>query len=256
MMLSCNRVLKAGTVNVDQDNKVVIDAGQSSEQLSGTEDNKAYEPNKEAQAQSAAKRIIRQAEQQAEEIVSSARASSAQEQVVIRQNAEAEAARLLSESRDMGYKDGMNTATREGDAIKAEAQQVLESAIAERKAMQESLEPEIVELVIGITDKLLNKTMAINPAIITNLIKQGLTSAVITGDVIIYVSPQDLEQVLEHKDELMAHADGSVKLEIVKDLSLNPMDCVIETPFGDIDCSLGQQFESLKANLSYILNNK
>ncbi|MCL2216329.1 MAG: FliH/SctL family protein, partial [Defluviitaleaceae bacterium] len=221
-----------------------------------TEDDSGQEQSKENQAKSASARIIRQAEQQAEEIVSSARAAATQEQNTIRANANAEAKRITSEAREAAYKEGMDAATREGDAIKAEARQTLESAVAERKAMQESLEPEIVELIIGITDKLLDKAVAINPSVITNLIKQGLASAVITGDIIIYVSPQDLEQVQEHKDELVALADGSVKMEIVKDLSLNPMDCVIETPFGDIDCSLGQQYDQLKANLSYILNNK
>jgi len=256
MMLSCNRVLKAGTVNVDKDNKVIIDAGNSPEQLTDDGDINIPEPNTEAQAQHTAKRIIRQAEQQAEEIISQARATATQEQASIRSEAQAEAHRAITEAREMAYKEAMDSATAEGNAIRAEAQQVLEDAKTERMSMQKKLEPEMVDLVVGITEKLLGKITDLNPSVIINLIKQGLASAVITGDVIIYVSPQDLEQVQAHKDELMALADGSVKMEIVKDLSLNPLDCVIETSFGDIDCSLGQQFESLKTNLNYILNNK
>ncbi|MCL2840817.1 MAG: FliH/SctL family protein [Defluviitaleaceae bacterium] len=258
MILSCNRVLKAGTVSVDQGNKVVIDVAQNllANQPIDTEDNEIPEPDKMVQAQNAAKRIIRQAEQQAEEILANARNSAIKEQSLMLNTAKAEAARITSEARDIGYREGMDAAVKEGEAIKAEAKQVLENAIADKTAMQANLEPEIVEIITGITEKLLNKAVVINPAIITNLIKQGLSSAIITGDVIIYVSPDDLEQVQSCKEELMAYTDGSVKLEIVKDLSLNSMDCIIETSFGDIDCSLGQQFETLKANLSYILNNK
>jgi flagellar biosynthesis/type III secretory pathway protein FliH len=38
----------------------------------------------------------------------------------------------------------------------------------------------------------------------------------------------------------------------VKDLSLNPTDCIIETPYGNIDCSLERQMQDLIENLYYI----
>jgi len=244
-------------VNFDTENKIVIDIGvptTSSNNYSVDDDKDSGK--KEQDAQKSAAKIIHHAERQAEEIISNARQAASDEQAMILQNAEAEAARIISEARDMGYQNGLDTAAREGEAIKTEAQQVLDNAISERIAMQESLEPEIVEMIIGITEKLLGNITEVNPAIITNLIKQGFSAAAISGNVTVYVSADDYEHVLKNKDELLTLTDGSVKLQITKDLSLSPMDCVIETPFGDIDCSLGQQFESLRANLTYILNSR
>ena len=259
--LSSNRILKS--YNYDADNKVVIDNGSSASEfdgdyidtgsLSDAEDSRML---KEEAAKKNAARIVRHAESQAEEIVSKARKDSAAEIALIRQKAEQEAAMSVSQATDAGYQEGLEAANREGEAIKADAQKCLEDAKNERQAMQESLEPEIVNMIIGITEKLLGNITQVNPAAITNLVRQGFASTSLSGDVTVYVSAQDYEQVIEQKDELLALTDGSVKLEITKDLSLSPMDCMISTPYGDIDCSLGQQFESLRANLTYILNNK
>jgi len=211
---------------------------------------------REKDAIKSAANLVKNAERQAEEIINNAHAEAENKQAKILQDAEAEARRVIDEARDSGYKEGIDNATSEGDVIKAEARQVLDDAHAEHKKMQESLEPEIVEMIIGITEKLLGNITKVNPKTILNIVKQGFAAAAISGDVTVYVSADDYENVLENKDELLALTDGSVKLQITKDLSLSPMDCVIETPFGDIDCSLGQQFESLRANLTYILNNK
>jgi flagellar assembly protein FliH len=261
MMLSSSRILKRHAVSVDTENKVVIDIGETLDIDSPDPDIVSDDPNKRERdarksAEKEAARMVRHAESQAEDIISNAIKTAAEKQAAIQKKAEDEAANIMAESREMGYQSGMDSARQEGDAIKAQAQQVLDDANAERAAMQESLEPEIVNMIISITEKLLGNIAEVNPKVITNLVKQGFADATITGNVVVYVSADDYDQVIENKDELLAVTDGSVKLEIKKDLSLSPMDCVIETPFGDIDCSLGQQFESLRANLTYILNNR
>jgi len=258
MTLFSNRVLKAGTVEVDIDNKVIIEVQQSPEQerdlpLTGESERNSADVEK---IEAKARGIVQQARYQAEQIVNDARRAAATEQANLISQAEAEAARITREASDRAYQEGMEIATREGDAIKAEATKVLEQANAEREAMQKALEPEMVQLLIDIMDKLVGDAVKMNPSIIVNLIKQGLSSSTITGDVIVYVSAQDYDETIAKKDELLAITDGSVKLDIVKDLSLNSSDCVIETPFGSIDASLGQQHEALRENLTYILGNR
>lgn len=253
MMLSSRRILKHNTVTLDTENTVIIEIGDYSALAVDDDEEFIPPPRTEEDAQNSAEKIIRNAERQAEEILANARATANAEQNTILQNAESEALQLTAEARENGYNEGIAKAQSKANAIKAEAQQVLNDAIAERERMQKSLEPEIVEMIINITEKLLGNACELNPAVVINLIKQGFESTSISGDVTVYVSADDFELVEAKKDELMAVTDGSVKLTITKDLSLSPMDCVIETPFGNIDCSLGQQFESLRANLTYIL---
>lgn len=253
MTLSSSRVLKAQTIFIDNENKFIIETD-TPEPDSGTDE--VYEADKkEREARKSAKSIVADAEEQAKQILSMANHEAMNQKAEIRRNADIEATQVISEARDQGYKEGMAAATAEGDAIKAQANKVLEAARAEQKAMQENLEPQMVELIIAITEKLLGNIKEINPAAIVNLIKQGFAESVISGEIKVNVSADDYEYVTKHKDDLLAHTDGSVNLLIIKDLSLSPMDCIIETPFGDIDCSLGQQYESLRTNLTLILSN-
>ena len=251
MMLSSKRVLKPEMVTIDDEIKII----EINSEI--FEEEKIDEPvNKEKDAQSAAKKIIRDAEKQAEEILGEAKKNAAEDAAKIRKEAEENVSKILSEARENGYNEGIEKANREGEEIKNCAQKILDDATAEQKKMRDELEPEIVNMIIAITEKLLGNISAINPAIITNLVKQGFAASAVSGDIIVHVSAADYDLVLEKKDEILASSDGSVKLQITKDLSLSPMDCVIETPMGVIDCSLGQQFETLKSNLIYILNNK
>jgi flagellar assembly protein FliH len=256
MMLSFRHVLKHQTVNYDAENKVVIEVGAASDSEIYSESDEHDPHKKEHDAQKSAARITRHAESQAEEILSNARRDAINEQEVILKSARDEAEKIISEARDKGYSEGMERAHAEGELIKEEAQQVLDDALAECEEIKANLEPEIIEMIISITEKLLGNITEVNPKIILNLVKQGFAAAAISGDVVVHVSSDDYDAVFKNKDELLAHTDGSVNLKIKKDLSLSPMDCVIETEFGDIDCSLSQQFESLKASLTYILNNK
>ena len=258
MTLFSNRILKAGTVEVDVDNKVIIEVISTAEQemdlpITGESERSNADVEK---IEAKARGIVQQARYQAEQILNEARRAAAVEQASLMSKAEEEAARLTREASDRAYQEGLEAANREGEVIKAEANRVLEQAHADRESMQKALEPEIVQLIIDIMDKLIGDIVKLNPSIIINLIKQGLSSSTITGDIKVYVSADDYDETIAKKDEILAITDGSVKLDIVKDLSLNSSDCVIETPFGSIDASLGQQYETLRENLTYILGNR
>ncbi|MCL2204764.1 MAG: FliH/SctL family protein [Defluviitaleaceae bacterium] len=241
--------------NLDRENVVVIDttnpALQGADMLGDT-DLGEEEPELSPEEQVA--QIIEAAQQEAEQIILDAQAAGVAEQAALRNAAKSEITVLLEQTREQGYHEGMTEATREGDQIRAQARQVLAEAEAERAAMQEMLEPEMVDLLIGIATKLLGNALILNPSLILALVRKGMQSATISGEVTIYVSSDDYDAVVASKDEITAMTDGSVKLNITKDLSLSPMDCVIETPFGNIDCSLNQQFEALCQNITYLLN--
>jgi flagellar assembly protein FliH len=240
---------------MDRDNKVVIDINDPSlfepaEDEESPEETDVPEVSPEEQAE----RFLEAARREADKIILDAQAAGIAEQAALRNAAKSEVAAAKEQAKEEGYNEGLNIATREGDAIRAQARQVLAEAEAERAAMQKKLEPEIVDLLIRIMGKLTDNAVSLHPEIILTLVKMGMHSATITGDVTVYVSPGDFETVTADKDKITALTDGSVKLDIVKDLSLNPMDCVIETPFGNIDSSLGQQLEALRQNITYLLN--
>jgi len=253
-MLSSNRIIKSAYVTIDTENKVIeVDSLDADLEAPAAAD----DPNKILKdAKRAAAKMIKQAELQAEEIVNNAVAEAEQKRTQIIQAAEDEAIEIKADAKENGYSEGISSASAKAGQIEADATKILQDALAEQQAKRDELEPDIVNMIISIVEKLLGNIPDLNPSLVLNLVKQGFASSSISGDVKVHVSPDDYTAVVSKKDEILSLTDGTVNLEIVKDLSLTPLDCLIETPFGMIDCSLGQQYEALRANLIYILNNK
>jgi flagellar assembly protein FliH len=263
------KVYKAYEVMVDSDNKVQIKADFKPEEHWKNKEGEAQEPGDTPEdilraAEEQARGIVKRARADAQEIIANANATVESELERARHEADAlmsdaeariaaESAQARETARKEGYEEGRAKAEAEGEAIRAEAQKVLDDALRERDGMRSALEPEAVGLVIDIINKLLNDTVALNPGAVVNLIRQGFAGATLTGAVTVRVSAKDYEAVMKKKDELAAFAGGSAEVAVVRDLSLNETDCIIETPFGNIDCGLGQQFTALRANLLHIL---
>ena len=113
----------------------------------------------------------------------------------------------------------------------------------------------MVDLMINVIDKILCKALDLDKSVILNLVRQGFSQTTVTGNVFVRVSDDDYDSVNENKDEIFNMIDSNVKLELIKDMTLGKGDCIIETPFGNIDCGLKQQFEGLKNSLYYVLEN-
>ncbi|MDR2938898.1 MAG: hypothetical protein LBV08_01115 [Clostridiales bacterium] len=200
--------------------------------------------------------ILERARKEAEKIINKANIDAE----VIINHAQAEAGRLAEEVRGkaqkeghgQGYKEGLDSAER----LKQEAGQIKEEWLQKRENIYHDLEPEILGLIISITEKLLGNALEFNPDIILNLIRQGLNETTLSGDIIIRVSPEKYDLVLKNKEKILYMAEGSCNFEIIRDLGLHGSDCIIETAFGNIDCSLDEQFKLLKESLLLILENR
>lgn len=253
--MSSSRIYR--NYNFDEDNAVVIDPTMVlppivEEDLLGDtelgEDGEEPEISPEEQARN----LLDAARAEAEQIILDANAAGIAEQEAMRLAAKKEIDILAERAKSDGYQEGIAEAVREGDEIRAVARQVLEDAEKWKSDMQAALEPEMIDLLVGITNKLIGNAVIFNPGVILALVRSGMQNATIAKKVTIYVGAEDYDTVVAHRDEIAALTDGSVKLEIVKDLSLSKADCIIETPFGLIDASLGQQLEALKQNISLL----
>jgi flagellar assembly protein FliH len=173
-----------------------------------------------------------------------------------RRTLEEEGKQIRETNREEGYNKGYSEGEKAGEALRAEAQGILEDAIRERDEIRQAVEPDMVNLIVGITGKLLNDAVAINPAVVSALICKGFEGATLSGKVMVRVSEEDYEDVLANQDLIMATVGSAAEVEIVSDLSLKATDCLIETPYGVIDCSLTPQYEALCQNLYYLLRQE
>lgn len=263
------RVLKAATVHVDKDNTVQIKADIPNIAFLHPEQDVVEEPDARIQSEQMAKDTMQKAEDQAaftlrraeiesNELISNARESSEAMIAEAEARNQAEGRRIREESEQEGYKEGMDKATKEGESIRAKAQKTLDDAIKERDEMRAAVEPEAVNLIINIVEKLVGNVVDINPAVVVHLIRQGFAGVATSsqgGRITVRVSEADYDEVIAHKDDVAASIGGMAELEIVKDFYLNATDCVIDTPIGGIDVSLTPQLEALKNNLIFLLEH-
>jgi flagellar assembly protein FliH len=164
------------------------------------------------------------------------------------QETEKQLADTLEKARSQGYEEGYGKGASEGESIKREAEALLDDAQSERERILRDIEPQAVELIVKILNKLMGVYVQVNPQIILKLVREGLAGIVGTEGVKLHVSPEDFDFVREHFDQIKEFA-GSNSVDLARDAALGPMGCVIETAFGNIDSSLDQQFEALKGDL-------
>ena len=258
------RVLKAAEVFIDEDNTVQIKSALNLPQVSEAVEEEGPSPEEALQdmvmnAKRESELILKRARAESDGVLAAAKSEA--EAIVAEAQARmaAESQRLYEEKRQEGYDQGINEAMAQGNAIKAEAQSVLDAGYREVEEAKSAVEPEAVNLIINIIEKLLGDAIRVNPAVVVSLIRQGFagsTAASQGGHITIRVSDTDYPEVTANKEEITALAGGLAEIEIVRDLSLGPTDCVIDTPFGGIDVSLAPQFEALKENLIFLLEHR
>jgi len=249
------RVLKASTVRIDEHNRVSVDVLDTAALAERMELERSESERWDVTPEDMADNILLAAGEQAGKILADAGREA--DSMVSRRRAEFEdelqnlKEETLKEAFDQGYERGYL----ESKNIRAQAETVLRETMEERDRTLRNMEPELVDLIGKTVHKLIVDAAELNPQLIALLIRQGLDTANAPGDVVIHVSGADFEEAVKHKDDYFGHINTGARVDILKDPSLNKSDCVIETPYGNIDCSLERQFTALRDNLFYILEN-
>lgn len=189
-----------------------------------------------------------------------------------------EAEKLLSETKMLveeikenarkdGYKDGFNSGYEEGlkkgieegrdktSAILNEAKKIKEMILNDKKNLQKEVESDIVSTVIYCVKKIIDINLEENRDIVINLVKKGLENYEASNVVTIRVSDEDYEYLTKNKDKVLKTLKFIDDINIVRDISLEKYDCIIQTPSGMIDSGLTTQLESLKNTLKGVLND-
>ncbi len=256
-----SNIIKSTRINVSQVDKYNIEIPVMPKNIDNTTESvkqkdNINEVNKIELNVNKSKEIIQQAKEEAQFIIQQAEEEA---QFIIQQaknDAEFKAQQILENAQNEGYNFGYNSAIEEVNMLKMQVQKELELAILEKEETLNSIEPEIINLTLKISKNIFGEMLKINPQIIILLIKKGLSQVNTSGKIFIHVSKDDYAIAQQNITELEDFIGSRVELEILRDLDLDKGDCIIETQFGNVDCSFEQQFESIKNELIYILENR
>lgn len=168
-----------------------------------------------------------------------------------------DAAIALEKAQNEGYTQGYEKGQLEAQSLVDEAEKIVQDAKKERQETLDKLEPEIIEMVIKICGKLIDEEVTYNKDTILVLIRKTLKKvSTDTLDVAVKVSEEDFEYVTENKELITGNATAAESMKIIKDISLAPGSCIIETEFGSIACKVNETFEEMKKQMRLIANKK
>ena len=184
----------------------------------------------------------------------------------ILQNARDEAdemkVKAVQSGHEEGYKDGheegVKAAKKElADTIKqanAKAEKTLKDAKAATADYFIKAEEDIANVVMLAIEKILPQHFLDVPQVVLPVVREAIKQVRDQKEVKVHVCPDSYDMVLMGRAEFQAMlTDGTAVLEVVSDDSLQPGDCVIETPNGGVDARLLTQIELMKNSIQSVL---
>lgn len=182
----------------------------------------------------------------------------AQEQAdTIIQDAQQQADAIVSQAREEGHKQGYEAGYQEGvaaaESLKAEIEQQRGDLEAEYQQIVDGIEPEMVDVLTQIYEHVLGIELRDDKGIILHLLKSTLSRIEPGNNLIVHVSSDDYDDVIDEKDSLDACITSpSTTMEIIEDPLLKENECMIESDSGIFDCSLGVELSELSRKLKLL----
>ncbi|RKD34434.1 FliH/SctL family protein [Thermohalobacter berrensis] len=243
--------------NVIKSNQVIETKIKKDVILSSQKDNSALTIEKTIQeAKEKYNQILKEANEKANKIIEDAekKADSILEETYI------ETKSIIEESKEKGFEEGYKKGFSEGkekaDRLIKEANEIKKEYLLKKKEVLGSLEKDLIDLTITICEKILCQKVDNDKEILINVIKDGLEKLAVSDEVMLRVSNDDYDFILESKDRILAMASLVEDIDIKLDNNLARGDCIIETSKGNADISLSTQIEEMKNLLYNLLNGE
>lgn len=185
---------------------------------------------------------IQQAQEQADKII---------------QDAQEQANKIISQAQEEGHRQGYEAGYQEGvqaaEALKADIEQQRGDLEAQYQQIVDGLEPEMVDVLTQIYEHVFGVELRDDKEIILHLLKSTLSRIEPGKDLIVHVSSDDYDDVIEERESLEACITSpNTTMEIIEDPLLKENECMIESDSGVFDCSLGVELSELSRKLKLL----
>jgi len=182
----------------------------------------------------------------------------AQEQAdTIVNNAHAQAQEIMQMAQQQGHQEGYDAGYQEGvaaaQALQADFEQQKEDLEKQYQQIVDELEPEMVDILTQIYEHVFNIELREDKGIILHLLKTTLSRIEPGNDLIVHISSDDYDDIMEQKEELNACITSpNTTMEIIEDPLLKENECMIESDSGVFDCSLGVELSEITRKLKLL----
>ncbi|AIF52127.1 FliH/SctL family protein [Pelosinus sp. UFO1] len=210
---------------------------------------------------SIANELITSAREEAANIIAEAKMAMEVSLTEAKQLVEQIKQQAYDEGHQTGYQEGITQGKKAGlDEMQqvihegvVKAQQTLSVAEKQAKDMILAAERQIVEIALALASKVLASEITENPLVVLPVVKAALDKVRDQEQIVIRVSVQDFDAVLQVKQDLQVMVGGEHVLKITADHTLENGSCVIDTSYGMVDARIDTQFDTLKKALQGVL---
>ncbi len=161
--------------------------------------------------------------------------------------------KVYKEAFDLGYREGYSEGKRQASSEIQRAVKSLEGILRDleefRKQALESLKEQILELSVAVAKKVIRRELELDRSGILEVIREAIRRVTEDDLIRIHVSPEDLDLVRRHREELLKELGESKKLVLYPDPEVSPGGCFVETEFAEVDARIETQIETLVESL-------
>ncbi|HPQ80122.1 MAG TPA: FliH/SctL family protein [bacterium] len=117
-----------------------------------------------------------------------------------------------------------------------------------RERFYDQAEPEMIELVMSIAEKVIGRIASENPELIRSVVRQALERTL--GDrITVSLNPEDYVALMAGEHEFKDVLDRTKRLMFREDDSVSKGGCVVETEVGTIDARIETQLQAIRKAL-------
>ncbi len=205
----------------DETKKVIIK--KSSDDIIGPPYERKLLTKQEIDASRIAQDIIEQANEKAEEIISSKE-------------------KIVEDARNAGHKEGYKSGLESINRILMELQQLRDNTLA-------SMESDIVKLAFKIARKILGYEIDRNDTAVVSIIKEVLKASRHQKSIKLSVNPRDYQNISQNRENLASVLTKCETFSIEQSEQVPQGGCDIETEIGTVTANLETQLEILESLL-------
>jgi type III secretion protein L len=164
--------------------------------------------------------------------------------------AELEATRIIREATQKGEVI-LTTAKEEGyERGVGEWHETLSVAWKKRDAYVEANESALLQIAVKVAGKIIGEELRTTPETIAGIVREALRSLRRAKTFVVQVHPADALLLNERIPTLRSAVGPTREIEVVSNPSLSPGDCVIESDIGVIDARLETQLNNIERMLA------
>lgn len=193
----------------------------------------------QAAAESKARKIIADAEQEAARLIEEARTKGLME------GRNEGVQRGIKEGREQGHKEALQQMTPQLQQLHEAWTLTLHEWQGQREAIEREARQSIVDISLVVAEKLVNRIIEVDASVIVDQVDQALSFILQPMDVMVKISPRDRAALDEALPQLRGEFAHLKNIILVEDAGLSPGGCVVTYGQGQIDASIETQLRRL-----------